>query len=127
MEIEEIKEDYLKFCSELNLDVYSKKSVKSYITDAEIWYGTINGFYPQKGSVQELKEKEYFNNLKIALRKYTSYYKNKEHLRDEAIKFQMDSINNNYSYLELFNIQTKLEKQARKYGLVKEFKENCII
>lgn len=127
MEIEEIKKDYLKFCSDLNLNVYSKKSIKSYITDAEIWYGTMNGFYPKEGSVQEIKEKEYFNNLRIALKKYTPYYENKELLRDEAISFQMDSMNNSYSYLELFNIQTKLAKQARKYGLVKEFKENCII
>lgn len=57
----------------------------------------------------------------------STYYKNKELLRDEAINFQMDSMNNNYSYLELFNIQAKLGKKQKKYGLVKEFKENCII
>lgn len=57
----------------------------------------------------------------------SKYYENKNRIRNIAIDFQYDSMNNSYSYSEINSIQNRLEKQARKYGLVREFKENCII
>lgn len=126
-DLKNIRLDYRKFCRDLNKDLYSRKSVKDYISDSEIWYGTLYGFYPQKDSIQELKQKEYFNNLKIALKDFTPYRKKQEELRNRAIDFQMDFINNDYDCLEFANIQEDFEKQAKKYGLVKEFKENGVI
>lgn len=126
-DLKSIRLDYRKFCRDLNKDLYSRKSVKEYILDSEIWYSTLYGFYPQKNSIQELKQNEYFNNLKIALKDFTPYRKKQEELRNKAIDFQMDFCNNDYDYLELANIQADFEKQAKKYGLVKEFRENCII
>lgn len=55
------------------------------------------------------------------------YQKEKGKAMDEAIMWQMDFGNHNYSYEELTYYQNHFEKLARKYGLVKEFRENGII
>jgi hypothetical protein len=55
------------------------------------------------------------------------YSINKERVRNEAIDWQMDFGNNNYSWGELAGWQDYFSKQAKKYGLVEEFKENGII
>ena len=55
------------------------------------------------------------------------YQKGKEKTRNEAIDWQADFANHNYSYGELASFSDYFEKQARRYGLVKEFKENGII
>ena len=65
------------------------------------------------------------------------YQKEKEKTRNEAIAWQADFANHNYSYGELFYsldyfgtmfyFLDYFEKKARRYGLVKEFKENGII
>lgn len=56
-----------------------------------------------------------------------TYYIRKSALQDFAIDFQNDFANNCYSYADLIDIRNKLEKQAKKYGLLKEFKINGII
>lgn len=59
---------------------------------------------------------------------YTSEYeKKKDMARNDAIKWQNDFQNHNYSYEELSHYQNYFEKLAKKYGLVREFKENGII
>lgn len=55
------------------------------------------------------------------------YNYRKESLRLEAIYWQLDFSNNNYSYLELFNWQCYFEKMGKRYGLLKEFRENGVI
>lgn len=55
------------------------------------------------------------------------YQKAKGRAIDEAIMWQIDSNNHNYPYGELSYYQNYFEKLARKYGLVKEFRENGII
>ena len=55
------------------------------------------------------------------------YQKEKEKTRNEAIDWQADFVNHNYSYGELFYSLDYFETKARRYGLVKEFKENGII
>ena len=55
------------------------------------------------------------------------YQKAKGKAMDEAIEWQMGFDNHNYSYGELADFQEHFEKLARKYGLVKEFRENGII
>lgn len=58
------------------------------------------------------------------MNKYKEY---KEKYRQEAIEWQNDFANNNYSYGELLIFQTYFEEKAKKYGLLEEFRENGII
>lgn len=51
----------------------------------------------------------------------------KERARQEAIEWQHDFDNHNYSWFELSLQQERFEKLGRKYGLTKEFRENGII
>ena len=67
------------------------------------------------------------------------YQKEKEKTRNEAIEWQADFANHNYNYsygalfysLDYFGTMLYFldyfEKKARRYGLVKEFRERGII
>lgn len=55
------------------------------------------------------------------------YQEGKERARAEAINWQLDTINQSMSWGELNKIQVYFERKAKQFGLVKEFKENCII
>ena len=57
----------------------------------------------------------------------TQYQIEKEKARQEAIDWQNDFDNHNYSYYELYLQQIRFEKLARQFGLRKEFRENGII
>ncbi len=54
-----------------------------------------------------------------------TYYQRKEEARQKAIKWQLDF--NNYSYKELADYGEYFYKLGKKYGLLKEFRENGII
>ena len=56
-----------------------------------------------------------------------TYRKKKSKLREQAIEWQRDFAEHNYSMSEFANWSAYFEKEARKYGLIKEFKENGII
>lgn len=56
-----------------------------------------------------------------------NYKERKEHLRDIAIDWQLHFSTLGWSYGELATICNYFETNARRYGLLKEFKENCII
>ena len=55
------------------------------------------------------------------------YQKRKENARNKAIRFQSTLDEYNLSWGELAEWQDYFYKLARRYGLVKEFKENAII
>ena len=55
------------------------------------------------------------------------YQKGKEKTRNAAIDWQSDFDNHNYSYGELAYFSDYFETKARRYGLVKEFREEGII
>lgn len=55
------------------------------------------------------------------------YTEAKERARDKAIEWQMDFNNHNYSYSELAYYGDYFTRLAKRYGLVKEFRENGII
>lgn len=55
------------------------------------------------------------------------YLQLKEKARQKAIDWQFDFANHNYSYGDLVYWGNYFEKQAKRYGLTKEFKENGII
>ncbi len=56
-----------------------------------------------------------------------TYQELKNKAREEAKAWQLDFVNNNYSYEEFFEAQLEFVKLAKRYGLTKEFKENGII
>lgn len=54
------------------------------------------------------------------------YQNEKEKARNEAINWQHDFVNHNYSYEELFIWQCYFETLGKRYGLLREFRENGI-
>lgn len=56
-----------------------------------------------------------------------TYSEKKAKLREEAIRWQLDFSRHCYSYGELAEMQAYFEKEGKKYGLMKEFRENGII
>ena len=55
-----------------------------------------------------------------------TYEAKKEIARQEAIEWQNNLFNHNYSYGELAEFGYYFEKLGRRYGLLKEFRENGI-
>ena len=55
------------------------------------------------------------------------YKTRKEEARQEAIEWQLTLDDNNYSYYDLMLWCDYFTKKAKRYGLIKEFKENGII
>ena len=57
-----------------------------------------------------------------------NYEKNKEKLRQLAIKYQRALVEGEtYFYSEVATMQDYLYRNGKKYGLLKEFRENGII
>ena len=71
----------------------------------------------------EVLEKERENKMKNTK---TTYASNKAVARQEAIDWQNDLFRDNRSYEELAEAAERFEKLGRRYGLLKEFRENGI-
>ena len=56
-----------------------------------------------------------------------TYAERKEKARNEAIDWQADFCNHNYYWSELAYFSAHFEKLGKRYGLLREFKENGII
>ena len=56
-----------------------------------------------------------------------NYQKGKENARQNAINWQLAQSVNNYSLHALYIKQVELTKLAKRYGLIKEFRENGLI
>lgn len=56
----------------------------------------------------------------------SKYYERKAEIRQEAIDWQLDFGNHNYSYYELMEFGNYFYKMGKRYGLLKEFRENGI-
>jgi hypothetical protein len=56
-----------------------------------------------------------------------TYKERKEKARQKAIGWQHEMSERDLSYKELIWYQQDFEKLARKYGLIREFRENAII
>lgn len=54
------------------------------------------------------------------------YQKRKAEVREEAIEWQADFGEHNYSYGELAYYGDYFERLGKRYGLLREFKENAI-
>lgn len=55
------------------------------------------------------------------------YRQQKEKARQKAIEYSTSYISKNLSYYEIYIYYNKFLKLAKRYGLIKEFKENCIL
>ena len=55
-----------------------------------------------------------------------TYQEKKERVREKAIQWQLD-FDNNYSYSDLAAFGHHFENLGKRYGLIREFKENGII
>lgn len=71
----------------------------------------------------EILEKERKDKMKNTK---TTYARNKAVARQEAIDWQKDVANHDYNYGELAEFGEHFEKLGRRYGLLKEFRENGI-
>lgn len=58
--------------------------------------------------------------------KQSYYQKRKAEVREEAIYWQADFCNHNYSYGELACAEEHFRRLGKRYGLLREFKENGI-
>ncbi len=56
-----------------------------------------------------------------------SYAEGKERARNEAIEWQADFPNHNYYWSEMAEFSDHFSKLAKRYGLIREFRENGII
>lgn len=56
-----------------------------------------------------------------------NYQKRKEQARQEAIEWQHEFAEHNYSYYDLYEFGNYFYKQGKRYGLLKEFRENGIV
>ncbi len=54
------------------------------------------------------------------------YEKRKAEVRKEAIEWQADFCNHDYSYGEIADKQEYFRRLGKRYGLLREFKENAI-
>lgn len=55
-----------------------------------------------------------------------TYAEKKEAIRNKAIEYQLTFEENNYSWGEVAEKEAYFEKQGRRYGLLREFRENAI-
>jgi len=55
-----------------------------------------------------------------------AFDKNREAVRQEAIEWQADFNNHDYSWGELFEWQSHFRELGEKYDLIEEFEENGI-
>ena len=56
----------------------------------------------------------------------SNYQKQKERVRNEAIEWQLDFGNHNYSWGELAYFSDYFYTIGKRYGLLTEFRENAI-
>ena len=56
-----------------------------------------------------------------------NYAEKKARLRNEAKQWQRDFAKHSYSYGEIADRQTYFEREGRKYGLTREFRNEGII
>lgn len=57
----------------------------------------------------------------------TKYQTEKEKIRQQAIEWQNNFYNYNWTYQDICYYTERFAKLAKRYGLVKEFKENGVI
>lgn len=114
----------VKYTFKLSSDngvVIVKTYIDSYDIDLAIKRVLDNQKCPERAIIGiEIKEVESVDEGK------QRYLEAKEKTRQEAIDWQLDFDNHNYSWGELAYYSNHFEKLGKRYGLLKEFKENGI-
>ena len=89
-----------------------------------IYYNNIDGWYEWNSETFSPETKD----IKLLLFKMKgkTYQERKASLQELAIDWQLNFSGLAWSYAEIANIQEYFYRNAKKYGLVKEFKENAI-
>jgi len=90
-----------------------------------------NIYYKNKYGYEEWQKDTFCPDVKdIAILDFKisgiTYKDRKESLEELAIEWQLEFSNLSWSYSELAEIENYFYKNGKKYGLLKEFKENCI-
>ena len=80
-----------------------------------------------KYDYEQIAETDFYVTGEKETENKTDYKTRKSLLRDIAIQWQNDFSKFSYSYFELSEWQDFFEEYGKKYGLLKEFKENAII
>lgn len=80
-----------------------------------------NTYYTEAGSPYCKKEK-----LICFEVEGKTYQERKNHVQELAIEWSHDWHEEELSYGEIDRIRNFFEKQGKRYGLLKEFRENCI-
>lgn len=57
----------------------------------------------------------------------TKYQREKENARQQAIEWQANFYKYNWTMQDIWYYTARFEKLAKRYGLIKEFRENGII
>lgn len=56
-----------------------------------------------------------------------TYQTKKQETREKAQRWQSWASRNHYTYMEMARFQEYFSRQAKRYGLINEFRENAII
>lgn len=67
----------------------------------------------EEETAMRMKSKDYYESMKSLV-------------RQEAIEWQADFPNHNYSWGEIAYFEDYFRRQGKRYGLLTEFRENCI-
>ena len=125
-------------------EIFRKKPKMKNRTETYIMYADIDGenntIYSRKELEEVFNENEYENELFKgdfeawlneyislgAIHKISYYEKRKDELREEAKEWQNNFDNETYSWEDLLKCNYYFEKYGKRYGLLKEFRENGI-
>lgn len=89
-----------------------------------IYYKNTCGYREwQKDTFSPITKNEKILDFKLSGK---TYQEKQNSLRDLAIEWQLIFASLSWSYLELAEIQNYFYENGKRYGLLKEFKENCI-
>lgn len=101
------------------LSKQDKRKIKKYCL--KFLYNEYNKFKKEGYILKQLKK------INKYLKPLEYYEKKKAELAEQAKDYQRSWANYCYSYGELAEISDYFYKQGKRYGLIKEFKENCIL
>lgn len=64
---------------------------------------------------------------KVSAKAKSEYYQKQERARDLAIEWQLNFEKQPHSWWYCIEWRARFERIGKKYGLLREFRENCII
>lgn len=111
---------YIHFTFKDGSNPYIAKTNKAF-------FNIISKYYVYQTETNEFYVDSKAQILTVTGKKLSSREKNKESLRDFAIQWQYDFANFNYSYSDLAMYTDFFNEYGKKYGLIREFRENGIL